>query len=118
MALSARGHELPGLVHRSDRGVQYLSLRYTERLAEAGVVNSVGSRGDSYDSALAETVNGLCKAELIHRRRWRSVEEVELATAEWVSWWNERRLHGACGNVPPAELEEAYYRQLEATAAA
>jgi len=93
---------------------QYLAIRYTERLAEAGVVNSVGSKGDSYDNALAETVNGLYKAELIRRRkRWHSLEELELATAEWVHWWNESRLHSACGDVPPAEFEEAYHRQLE-----
>jgi putative transposase len=119
MAIFARGKDLAGLVHHSDRGVQYLAIRYTERLAEAGVVNSVGSKGDSYDNALAETVNGLYKTELIHRRkRWRSLEELELATAEWVSWWNERRLHSACGDVPPAEFEEAYHRRLAAAAAA
>jgi putative transposase len=119
MAISARGGNLSGLVHHSDRGVQYLAIRYTERLTEAGVVNSVGSRGDSYDNALAETVNGLYKAELVHRRkRWRSLEELELATAEWVHWWNERRLHGACGDIPPAEFEAAYYAQLRAAAAA
>jgi putative transposase len=119
MAIFARGKELAGLVHHSDRGVQYLAIRYTERLAEAGVVNSVGSKGDSYDNALAETVNGLYKTELVRRRkRWRSLDELELATAEWVHWWNERRLHEACGYAPPAEFEEAYYRQLEATAAA
>ena len=119
MAIFARGHSLPGLVHHSDRGVQYLAIRYTERLAEAGVVNSVGSKGDSYDNALAETVNGLYKAELIRRRRsWRSTEEVELATAAWVHWWNESRLHSACGDIPPAELEEAYHRSLTATVAA
>ena len=119
MAIFARGrHDLAGLVHHSDRGVQYLSIRYTERLEEAGVVNSVGSKGDSYDNALAETVNGLYKAELIHRRRWRTVEEVELATSEWVHWWNESRLHEACGYVPPAEFEEAYHRQLESAAVA
>jgi putative transposase len=119
MAIFARGHSLPGLVHHSDRGVQYLAIRYTERLAEAGVVNSVGSKGDSSDNALAETVNGLYKTELIRRRRsWRSNEEVELATAAWVSWWNERRLHSACGDVLPAEFEEAYHRQQEATVAA
>jgi putative transposase len=119
MAIYARGHDLAGLVHHSDRGVQYLAIRYTERLAEAGVVNSVGSKGDSYDNALAETVNGLYKTELIRRRkRWHSLEELELATAEWVSWWNERRLHSACGDVPPAEFEEAYHRQLEEAHAA
>jgi putative transposase len=119
MAIFARGHQLPGLVHHSDRGGQYLAIRYTERLAEAGVVNSVGSKGDSYDNALAETVNGLYKAELIRRRRsWRTTEEVELATAAWVHWWNESRLHSACGDIPPAEYEEAYHRGLAATAAA
>lgn len=91
---------------------QYLAIRYTERLAEAGAVRSVGSRGDSYDNALAETVNGLYKAELIHRRGpWRSLEQVELATAKWAEWWNLRRLHGAAGHLPPAEYEERYYRQ-------
>jgi putative transposase len=119
MALFSRGHQLPGLVHHSDRGVQYLAIRYTERLAEAGVVNSVGSKGDSYDNALAETVNGLYKAELIRRRRsWRTTQEVELATAGWVHWWNESRLHSACGDIPPAEYEEGYHRRLAATAAA
>jgi len=119
MAVFARGQELPGLIHHSDRGVQYLAIRYTERLDEAKAVNSVGSKGDSYDNALAESVNGLYKAELIRRRRsWRNTEEVELETATWVHWWNETRLHSACGDVPPAEFEEAYYRQLEATAAA
>jgi putative transposase len=119
MAVFARGQELPGLIHHSDRGVQYLAIRYTERLAEAGVVNSVGSKGDSYDNALAESVNSLYKAELIRRRRsWRTTEEVELATAVWVQWWNQSRLHSACGDIPPAEFEEAYHRQLEATVAA
>lgn len=95
---------------------QYLAIRYTERLAEAGAVRSVGSRGDSYDNALAETVNGLYKAELIHRRGpWRSLEQVELATAKWVEWWNLRRLHGATDHLPPAEYEERYYRQRDAT---
>ncbi len=119
MALWARGPDLAGLVHHSDRGVQYLSIRYTERLAEADAVGSVGSRGDSYDNALAETVNGLYKAELIHRQGpWRSVEQVELATAEWVDWWNTRRLHEACGYLPPAEFEAAYHAKGEVTAAA
>ncbi len=112
----ARGADLAGLVHHSDRGVQYLAIRYTERLADAGAVNSVGSKGDSYDNALAESVNGLYKAELIRRQRsWRSVEEVELATAGWVDWWNERRLHSACGDIPPAEFEAAYARLPEVT---
>ena len=119
MAIWARGADLAGLVHHSDRGVQYLAIRYTERLADAGAVNSVGSKGDSYDNALAESVNGLYKAELIRRRRsWRTVEEVELATAGWVDWWNHRRLHSACGDVPPAEFEAAYARLQEVTSAA
>jgi putative transposase len=119
MAIYARGHDLAGLVHHSDRGVQYLAIRYTERLAEAGVVNSVGSKGDSYDNALAESVNSLYKAELIRRHRtWRTTDEVELATGVWVSWWNQSRLHSACGDIPPAEFEEAYHRQLTTTVAA
>lgn len=118
MALWARGSNLPDLVHHSDRGVQYLAIRYTERLAEAEAVSSVGSRGDSYDNALAESVNGLYKAELINRQGpWRSVEQVELATAEWVAFWNTRRLHSACGDVPPAEFEAAYH-SLRATSEA
>jgi len=113
MAIWSRSDDLEGLIHHSDRGVQYLAIRYTERLAEEGAVGSVGSKGDSYDNALAETVNGLYKTELIRRRGpWRTVDQVELATAEWVQWWNERRLHGACGGIPPAEFEEAYYRAL------
>jgi putative transposase len=107
MAIWARrDQDLDGLVHHSDRGVQYLAVRYTERLAEAGAVTSVGSKGDSYDNALAETVNGPYKAELIWRQGpWRTAEEVELATLAWVDWWNHRRLHGACGDVPPVEFE-------------
>ncbi len=120
MAIFTRGdRELAGLVHHSDRGGQYLAIRYTERLAEAGAVASVGSRGDSYDNALAETVNGLYKAELIHRQGpWRTVDQVELATSEWVHWWNTQRLHSACGDVPPVEYEAAYRATLQATAAA
>ena len=103
-----------GLVHHSDRGVQYVSIKYTERLAEAGLVPSVGSVGDSYDNALAETINGLYKAELIHRRGpWRSLEAVEYATLEWVDWFNNRRLLEPIGYVPPAEAEAAYYAALE-----
>jgi len=114
MALHARGSTLAGLVHHSDRGVQYLAIRYTERLAEAGAVTSVGSRGDSYDNALAESVIGLFKAELIARQGpWRSLEQVELATARWVAWWNRERLHGACGDIPPAEFEAAYWARQE-----
>jgi putative transposase len=107
-----RGRNLDGLIHHSDRGVQYLSIRYTERLGQAGVVNSVGSRGDSYDNALAESFNGLYKTELIRRRGpWRGLDDVEFATLEWIDWFNHRRLHGEIGMIPPAELETAYYRQ-------
>ena len=103
-----------GIVHHSDRGVQYVSIKYTERLAEAGLVPSVGSVGDSYDNALAETINGLYKAEVIHRRGpWRTLEAVEYATLEWVDWFNNRRLLEPIGHVPPAEAEAAYYRELE-----
>jgi transposase InsO family protein len=99
-----------GLVHHSDRGVQYLSIRYTERLAEAGIEASVGSKGDSYDNALAEAVNALFKTEVIYRRGpWRSREAVELAVLEWVDWFNNRRLLEPLGYVPPAEFEAAYY---------
>lgn len=108
-----------GLVHHSDRGVQYVSIRYTERLAEAGVEPSVGSIGDSYDNALAETINGLYKAEVIHRRGpWRNFEAVEFATLEWVDWFNHRRLLEPIGNIPPAEAEERYYAMLEEPAMA
>ena len=108
-----------GLVHHSDRGSQYLSIKYTERLAEAGIEPSVGSVGDSYDNALAETINGLYKAEVIHRRGpWRSFEAVEYATLEWVDWFNNRRLLEPIGNVPPAEAEARYYAQDEALALA
>jgi putative transposase len=104
-----------GLVHHSDRGSQYVCIRYTERLAEAGIEPSVGSVGDSYDNALAETVIGLFKTEVIHRRGpWRSFEAVEYATLEWVDWFNNRRLLEPIGNIPPAEAEAAYYAQLEA----
>jgi putative transposase len=103
-----------GLVHHSDRGSQYVSIKYTDRLAAAGIEPSVGSKGDSYDNALAETVNGLYKAELIHRRGpWRSFEAVEFATLEWVDWFNHRRLMGPIGNIPPAEAEHRYYASLE-----
>jgi transposase InsO family protein len=108
-----------GLVHHSDRGSQYVSIKYTERLAEAGVEPSVGSVGDSYDNALAETINGLYKAEVIHRRGpWRSFEAVEFATLEWVDWFNHRRLLEPIGNIPPAEAEERYYADLDAHAKA
>ena len=108
-----------GLVHHSDRGGQYVSIKYTERLAEAGVEPSVGSVGDSYDNALAETINGLYKAEVIHRRGpWRSFEAVEFATLEWVDWFNHRRLLEPIGNIPPAEAEERYYAMLDEPAMA
>jgi putative transposase len=116
MAIHARGRRLAGLVHHSDRGVQYLAIRYTERLAEVEAAGSVGSRGDSYDNALAESVIGLYKAELIGRAGpWRTIEQVELATASWVDFWNTRRLHSACGDAPPAEYEAAYHSRLAAT---
>ncbi|WP_155836879.1 IS3 family transposase [Paraburkholderia mimosarum] len=105
------------LIHHSDRGSQYVSIRYSERLAEAGIEPSVGSRGDSYDNALAETINGLYKAELIHRRTWKTRESVELATLEWVAWFNHHRLMEPLGYIPPAEAEANYYRQLETAAA-
>ncbi|WP_407280852.1 IS3 family transposase [Aromatoleum evansii] len=101
------------LIHHSDRGSQYVSIRYSERLAEAGIEPSVGSKGDSYDNALAETINGLYKAEMIHRRApWKTKESVELATLEWVSWFNHHRLLEPIGYIPPAEAEANYYRQL------
>jgi transposase InsO family protein len=109
-ALHARPHS-DRLVHHSDRGGQYLSIRYTERLAEAGIERSVGSVGDAYDNALAETINGLYKTEVIRRRGpWRSIDEVEYATLEWVDWYNNRRLLEPIGYLPPAEYESAYYR--------
>ena len=108
---------IDGLIHHSDRGVQYLSIRYTERLAEAGIEPSVGSKGDSYDNALAETVIGLYKTELIGPQRpWTSLEEVEFATLRWVWWFNHHRLFGPIGDVPPAEYEEAFFRAQEAPA--
>jgi len=117
-ALHTRRPTEGGLIHHSDRGVQYVSIRYTERLAEAGIEPSVGSVGDSYDNALAETINGLYKAEVIHRQSWKSREAVELATLTWVDWFNHRRLLGPIGNVPPAEAEAAYYQQLDESAKA
>ena len=99
-----------GLVHHSDRGVQYLSIRYTERLAKAGAVTSVGSRGDSYDNAMAASVIGLNKTELVHRRGpWRSLDDLEFATLEWVDWFNNRRLFSAIGYVLPVEYETGCY---------
>jgi putative transposase len=103
---------LDGLVHHSDRGVQYLAIRYTERLAENGVVASVGSRGDSYDNALAESIIGLYKTELVRNRGpWRGLDDLELATLEWVDWFNHRRLFHELGRIPPAEHEKNYYQQ-------
>lgn len=108
-----RGQREGDLVHHSDRGSQYVSIRYSERLAEAGIEPSVGSKGDSYDNALAETINGLYKAELIHRRApWKTREAVELATLEWVSWFNHHRLLEPIGYIPPAEAEDNYWQQL------
>jgi len=108
-----------GVVHHSDRGSQYLSIRYSERLAEAGCEPSVGSVGDSYDNALAETIIGLFKTEVIHHRGpWRHLEAVEYATLEWVDWFNHRRLLEPIGNVPPVELELAYHRQQSESALA
>ena len=117
-ALYARQPERDdALIHHSDRGSQYVSIRYSERLAEVGIEPSVGSKGDSYDNALAETINGLYKAELIHRRApWKTKQAVELATLEWVSWFNHHRLLEPIGYVPPAEFEANYYRQLAESA--
>jgi transposase InsO family protein len=112
MAIWRRRAQLEGLVHHSDRGSQYLSIRYTERLAEAGAVTSVGSRGDSFDNALAETIIGLYKTELIRRRGpWKGMDEVEYATLEWVDWFNHRRLLEPIGHIPPAEFEAAFPRE-------
>jgi transposase InsO family protein len=117
-ALHARP-DIGQLVHHSDRGVQYLSIRYTERLAEAGIEPSVGSVGDSYDNALAETIIGLYKTEVIYRHGpWRKLEEVEFATLEWVDWFNNRRLFGPIGNIPPTEFEALYDETQAAPATA
>ena len=119
MAIWRRRGGLDGLVHHSDRGSQYLSIRYTERLAEAGAVTSVGSRGDSFDNALAETIIGLYKTELIRRRSpWKGIDQVEYATLEWADWFNHRRLLEPIGYVPPAEFEAAYHRREDSTHAA
>ena len=122
-ALEQALHARPGragrpLIHHSDRGSHYVSIRYTERLAEAGIEPSVGSVGESYDNALAETINGLYKAEVIHRRSWKSFEQLELATLEWVDWFNNRRLLESIGNIPPAEAEATYYQQARELAMA
>jgi transposase InsO family protein len=107
-----RSDAFTGLVHHSDRGTQYLSMRYTDRLADAGIAPSVGSQGDAYDNALAESVIGLFKTEVIRRKGpWRSLEAVEFATLEWVDWFNMRRLLGPIGDIPPAEFEALYYAQ-------
>ncbi len=117
-ALWARG-DTEGLIHHSDQGSQYLAIRYTERLAEAGIQCSVGTTGDSYDNALAESVIGLFKTEIIYPRGpWKSIDPVEYATLEWVDWFNRRRLLGPIGNMPPAEFEQAYYDQLKESAMA
>src|SRR5699024_9017512 len=101
------------LVQHHDKGSQYTSIRHGQALAEAGIADSVGSTGDSYDNALAETINGLYKTELIKPRKpWKSVDEVEFATAEWVDWFNHRRLYEYCGDIPPAELEAEYYARI------
>jgi putative transposase len=111
--------DVTGLIHHSDRGVQYLAIRYSERLAVAGAIASVGSKGDSFDNAVAESLNGLYKTEVIRRRGpWRSLDDVEYATLEWVDWYNHHRLHSWCGDVPPAEYEDLYYRQTTDTATA
>ena len=112
-------NEQSQLIHHSDRGVQYVSIRYAERLGDVGIQPSVGSVGDSYDNALAETINGLYKTEVIRRGGpWRNIEEVEFATLTWVDWFNHRRLFEPIGNIPPAELELNYYRQIEGSARA
>ena len=115
MAIYSRNHrDLSNLVHHSDRGVQYLSIRYSERLGEAEIVASVGSKGDSYDNALAESFNGLYKTELIHRKGpWRNVEHVEWATLNYVDWFNNRRIHESLDYVPPVEFEAHYYDSCE-----
>jgi len=105
------GADLDGLLHHSDRGVQYLAIRYTERLAANGVVNSVGFCGDSYDNAMAESIFGLYKTELIRNKRpWRGLDDVELATLEWVDWFNHRRIFHELGRIPPAAFEDQHYR--------
>ena len=115
MALWARGEQMDGqLVHHSDRGVQYTSIRYTERLGEVNAVRSVGRKGDSYDNAAAEALNSLYKKELIDREGpWCGTADVMLATLDWVAWYNQERLHSACGHIPPEEFEENYYARQE-----
>ena len=109
------GRDVAGLTHHSDKGVQYLAVRYTQRLAEAGAVASVGSTGDSYDNALAEAFNSLFKAELVRNKGpWKSIDDLEIAVAEYIDWFNHRRLYGQIGLIPPAELEDTYYRHNHA----
>lgn len=111
------GHDVTGLTHHSDKGIQYVAIRYAQRLAEAGAVASVGSTGDSYDNALAEAFNSLFKAELVRNKGpWKSIDDLEIAVAEYIDWFNHRRLHGEIGLIPPAELEDTYYRQNTAAA--
>jgi putative transposase len=119
MAIWSSGDNIGGqLVHHSDRGVQYTAIRYGERLADIGAVRSVGSKGDSYDNAAAEAVNSLYKRELIDREGpWQGVDDVAIATLEWVAWYNNERLHSACGNIPPKEFEENYHNQQAALVA-
>ncbi|ABY23008.1 OrfB [Renibacterium salmoninarum ATCC 33209] len=113
------GAEISGVIHHHDAGAQYASLAFTERLAQTGIRPSIGSVGDSYDNALAETINGLYKTELIKPGKpWRTLEEVEIGTAEWVDWYNHRRLYQYCGDIPPVELENHYYNHYQSTAAA
>ncbi len=114
---SRRGDDLKDLIHHSDRGAQYLSIRYTERVADVGGASSVGSRGDSYDNALAESVIGLFKTELVRNKGpWRGLDDLEIATLEWVDWWNHRRLLEPIGRIPPAEAEAAFYSHEQAVA--
>ena len=112
-----QGRDVAGVTHHSDKGVQYLAVRYTQRLAEAGAVASVGSTGDSYDNALAEAFNSLFKAELVRNKGpWKSIDDLEIAVAEYIDWFNHRRLHGQIGLIPPAEHEDTYYRHHHAPA--
>ena len=111
------GRDVAGLVHHSDKGVQYVAVRYTQRLADAGAVASVGSTGDSYDNALAEAFNSLFKAELVRNRGpWKGIDDLEIAVAEYIDWFNHRRLHGEIGLIPPAEHEDNHYRHNTAPA--
>ncbi len=113
------GHDVSGLTHHSDKGVQYVAVRYTQRLAEAGAVASVGSTGDSYDNALAEAFNSLYKAELVRNRGpWKNIDDLEIATAEYIDWFNHRRLHGEIGMISPVELEDIYHHHQTAPATA